>query len=105
MNKKTIAVDFDGVLHKYSEGWKDGSIYDNPVEDSIKMIWKLVDIGYEVVVFTARETKQLDDVLEWLIVNGFPTLPVTNIKPQAIAYIDDRGIRFTNWQDIIKYFA
>jgi len=30
---------------------------------------------------------------------------VSNLKPPAIAYIDDRGIRFTNWADITKYFA
>lgn len=105
MNKKTIAVDFDGVIHKYSEGWKDGSIYDDPVEDSIKMIKLLKHKGYEIIVFTAREANQLIEVTDWLIYNGFPNLTVTNIKPQAIAYIDDRGIRFTNWNDIVKYFA
>ena len=26
---------------------------------------------------------------------------VTYIKPNAVAYIDDKGITFTNWSDVI----
>jgi len=32
ITKNTIAVDFDGVIHQYSKGWEDGSIYDKPVK-------------------------------------------------------------------------
>lgn len=31
MDKKTIVFDFDGVIHRYSKGWQNGSIYDKPV--------------------------------------------------------------------------
>ena len=27
---------------------------------------------------------------------------VTAEKPRAVAYIDDKGIRFENWKDVLK---
>lgn len=50
----TILVDFDGVIHKYSKGWLDGSVYDEPVEGSIQAMAKLQRKGFRVVIFTAR---------------------------------------------------
>lgn len=116
MTERTIAVDFDGVIHKYSKGWQDGSIYDTPVEDSEKQLKRLVDKGYKVVIFTTRVNPEMGDDIElerkkmeeWLTANGFLIdvhyHEITALKPKAIAYIDDRAIRFTNWEDISKYF-
>ena len=111
---KTIAIDFDGVLHKYSKGWQDGDIYDEPTEGAIEALWKLTEKGYQVTIFTARA--DLSSVRQWIFEKVYeckaftdeefhPSLiEVTNIKPQAIAYIDDRAIRFTSWKDILNYF-
>ena len=34
--KNIIAIDFDGVIHKNSKGFHDGTIYDEPIEGVIK---------------------------------------------------------------------
>jgi len=108
--KKTIAIDFDGVIHKYSEGWKNGEIYDIPNEGAIESITKLIQTGYRVVIFTCRESEQFSEIKEWLQRRGinYPTLQkieITNKKPIALIYIDDRGMRFTNWKDMMNYFV
>ncbi len=92
--KRTIALDFDGVLHRYSQGWKDGSIYDDPVYGAVDACRELKRRGYELVVFTARRN---EDIPDWLVRHGFPPMPVTNTKPPALFYIDDRAIRFERW--------
>lgn len=96
--RKTIAVDFDGVLHAYSRGWEDGVIYDDPVPGALPALMVL-DANYDVVVFTART--DLMPVLEWLekhLMAGF-VQEVTNRKPQAQAYIDDRAVYFDSGDD------
>ncbi len=107
--EKTICVDFDGVIHKYSEGYKDGTLYDAEMPGAGNAIRKLIGSGYEIVIFTARHTSQFKEIRTWLkkFIGPVHTskMKITNIKPPAIAYIDDRGIRFTNWEDMLKYFV
>ncbi len=99
---KPIFVDFDGVIHKFDKGWTGIMPQQEPVEGSLEAINLLLSKGFEVVIFTTRE--DVVEVMFWLKKYGFPDLRITNKKEPALAYIDDRGIRFTNWQDIIKYF-
>ena len=113
---KKIAIDFDGVIHPYSKGWQDGQLYDDPVEGTKESLAILVKSGYYIVIFTTRlndeennnvpELKQrvLDYLFKNRILEGEHWHEITCKKPNAIAYIDDRAIRFTNWKDIEKYF-
>lgn len=108
--QKTIAIDFDGVIHRYSKGWHDGTIYDVPMDGAIEALERLMSRGYRMVIFTCRAETQEGAiaVYEWidkhLNIDSRYNIEVTDKKPKAIAYIDDRGIRFTNWPDVLNYF-
>ena len=43
-------------------------------------------------------------ITDWLELYKIPYDDLTNQKPPAIAYIDDRAVRFTNWNDIGNYY-
>uniref|UniRef100_UPI003F4986ED hypothetical protein n=1 Tax=Streptosporangium sp. CA-235898 TaxID=3240073 RepID=UPI003F4986ED len=109
----TIGVDFDVPLHAYSRGWADGTIYDEPTPGGFDALRQLM-ADHAVFVFTARDTYQ---TALWLKGHGFDVqldaagsdgiwpkfwntrdrILVTDRKLPAVAYIDDRGIRWTSW--------
>lgn len=99
--KKSVAVDFDGVIHGYSEGWKDGEVYDEPVEGSIEALEELSTM-FNIYIFTVRKNKE---VVKNYIQKYSPNLKfkVTNKKPHAEMYIDDRAINFSgDWKDTMN---
>lgn len=97
-SKETLAIDFDGVLAYYQKGWFDSGILGNPI-DGVKQAIVQLKKKYTLVVFTCREPKK---VKWWMRHYGIPLMKVTNKKPGAIAYIDDRAVKFTSWQDILN---
>ena len=77
--KNTISIDFDGVIHKCSKGFYDGTIYDEPIAGSLKAIKKLSE-KYKIVIFTckAKKSRPLIEnktgeelVWEWLDQHGY----------------------------------
>ena len=100
--KLTVCVDLNGVLDKFS-GWT-GKYEDYPVrEDAADLLAGLQALQYRVVVFTARTN--LEGVNNWLSENELEQYvdEVTNIKPPAHVYIDDRAIQFNgDVHDVLK---
>lgn len=108
----TIAVDFDGVVHGYSKGWHDGSIYDPPIPGSLEALHVLME-KHPVAIFTTRDVGQ---VYRWFMERDFSCrighegifwnemgiLLITNQKIAAHVYLDDRGIRFENWAQALS---
>lgn len=109
--QKTIGIDFDGTLCR-KQKYGDGTIHEVPNEKAAEVMTRLHEDGYRLVIFTTRLnpsfggniTWKSAQIAHWLLENGIPFDEITNAKPEAMAYIDDRAIRFTNWQDISNYF-
>lgn len=50
-----VAVDFDGVIHSYTSGWMGvANIPDPPVDGSIDALFRLLDAGFKVAIFSSR---------------------------------------------------
>jgi len=115
---KVLAVDFDGVIHKYSKGWVDGTIYDKPMPGASEIMGELTKRGLGIIIYTTRlnpEVRNLTEVEQqtqminqWLKKNNFVKgehyQAITALKPKASYYIDDRTIKFTDWPKIREFF-
>ena len=88
--KQTIAIDFDGVLNEY-DGYdpKDLKTPRKNVEQFLKTIYK----DYTIIIFTSREHSDVEHWLRNYRLDKY-IRKVTNSKPPAVAYIDDRAVRF-----------
>jgi phosphoheptose isomerase len=107
-----IGVDFDGVIHKCSKGYYDGTIYDDPIEGAHQALQELSK-NYTLIVYTCKAKPDrglvngktgTELVWEWLEKHNMSQFvaKVTSEKPRAVAYIDDKAIRFTSWKDCLK---
>ena len=111
-DKNVIAVDFDGVIHKSSKGFHDGTIYDEPV-DGVKKGLEYLSKSYKLVVYTckANPDRPLIDsktgtelIWEWMEKYDLSKYvsDIVHGKPNAKYYIDDKAICFIDWNQILK---
>lgn len=97
--KPILLVDFDGVIHSYSSGWKGVDVIpDPPVDGAIEFLKNAME-SFDVQIYSSRskDPRGLLEMKTWLACNGcyfvkelkFPTQ-----KPAAFLTIDDRAIQF-----------
>jgi len=111
--KDTLAIDFDGVIHKNSKGYHNGTVYDEPVEGAIEAIRELSE-KYVIILYTFKGHPErpsingkngIQGTWEWLDNYGIKDC-VRDIvwgKPNAKIYVDDKGYKFENWKNTVKY--
>ncbi len=108
---KSICIDFDGVIHPYKK-WNGGKLNPDPISGTREAINYLKN-KYKIIIFTTRASERYNqtpsrgelvkNVKDWLKSNDIYFDDVTADKIGAVAYIDDKAIRFEdNWNQILK---
>lgn len=92
MSKPVVCVDLDGVLNLYDE-WVAPEFFHPPRPGAREFLARLHESGYSIVVFTVRWHEW---VQRWLEENDMARYVdrVTNEKPPAHVYLDDRAVCF-----------
>ncbi len=109
--RRALAFDFDEVIHIGYDGWRDGSIYGTIDRELMDYIAQLMP-AYDIIISSTRPAAQ---IVEFLTAHGYKaclfegifwhsadTIGVTNLKPAAVAYIDDRAVRYSNMAQLAK---
>ena len=92
MKPPRLAVDFDGVIRGADDELIAGT------RAGLRELHK----RYTLILFTARH--DLDWVRGWTHERhvGHYFVDFTNRKPDAVVYLDDRAVRFTDWEQALE---
>lgn len=106
--KKTICIDFDGVLHDYSEGFQGKDVFGEAVPGADNATAVLKKKGWTIIIYTTRPAT--DAMKAWLkeknisydYINENPDQPEDSKGCKLVAdiYLDDRAMRFGGkWEE------
>jgi hypothetical protein len=103
--RRTVCLDFDGVIHLYRSGWCGAEVIpDPPIHGSREAIARLRK-RFRVVVHSARcATDEGHRAVEaWLVKHNIEVDEVCRFKPPASVYVDDRAVPFRgDWDQAIS---
>jgi hypothetical protein len=102
--RRTVCLDFDGVIHSYTSGWCGESIIpDAPIHGTRAAIERLRK-RYRIVVHSARccSEEGCEAIAAWLKKYEIEVDEVCRHKPPATVYLDDRAVPFKgDWDEAI----
>ena len=111
---KTIVFDFDGVVHRNSKGFHDGTIYDEPTKNIRSIFMYLKNNGYLIAINSCKLRSDRPKVnnktgeeliVDWLWkydLSGFVDILEAEKTP-GIMYIDDKAMRFNQYDSFDKF--
>ena len=108
-----VAVDFDGTIAEYDDGWEGKGIFGKLLPNVKEALDKLYNSGIEISIYTCRGNDEIWDIVKYLEDNDVPyhfvyTNPrqpdgTSDVKIMADWYIDDKGISAAegDWDGIV----
>lgn len=111
---KTIAIDFDGVIHDDNGGYNSGKIEGDIIPGAKDALIRLKDLGYKLVLFSckARKDRPLIDgmngsqlIVKWLSTKKICHMfdEIVSEKPACCLFIDDNAHRFEGWENTLSF--
>lgn len=106
VKRRTLCVDFDGVIHSYVSGFKRADIIpDPPVRGAFEWLTEMINYEdedgntFRVCIYSSRSQHlAIPAMKEWFNDHGFlltDHLEFPTQKPAAFLTIDDRALCFT----------
>jgi hypothetical protein len=107
MGKPVLCLDFDGVCHRYTSGWKGADVIPDDYVDGLFEFLEMVQNDFDVQILSSRSHQPggREAMVAWFVAQrrlwesregrtivldlSFPTE-----KPPAVITIDDRGWLF-----------
>lgn len=100
--KPTVCLDFDGVLNTYS-GWAGAEELFEPAP-GVREFLSQAQKSFALVIHSTRDPALIEGWLDRHDLSSF-IHRVTMTKPLAIAYVDDRAIRFSgDFEAVLEQF-
>jgi hypothetical protein len=108
MHVPTIAVDFDKVLFTHAS-WQGHEHYGDPIEGARESLLELQSMGFKIMIWTTRDQPDIiaeaceKHCIPYDYINQNPNQPpeINPSKPVADYYIDDRGVHFRSWEQVL----
>ena len=100
--RRTLAIDFDGVIHDYSKGFQGlENAYDVPKIGVYEAFTKFTNEGFIIKIMSSRPKHVIEKWLKEYNLDKFVS-EVSNQKFPATVYIDDRGYFFKDWNHCME---
>lgn len=73
-----------------------------PQKKAVESINKLYEEGHIIIIYSSRSWPEYEMTHRWLKNKGIKFHQLILGKPIGDVWIDDRAIRFNNWNDVIN---
>lgn len=101
-----LAIDFDNVLHDPNDR-VEGKKMGKPVEGAVEAMQALYVAGNKLIIHTVWATNltRIQALREWLAYFGIMYHEITNQKPTADYYLDDKALKFESWPQALAVLS
>ena len=96
-----LAIDFDNTIAD-SRHPIPGRKMGPPMPKAKESLLQLIENGHTIIVHTIWTPDRHHVIAEWMGYYGIPYHSITNVKPDASCYIDDKAIPFTSWDNLMN---